>query len=115
MSDFHEAFDGEGTGLSTTASGNPERPHDDINLSTKAFWSTTADEREKTFAILREHRPITWQPPFEDQLIDDPEDYGYWAITTHRHLVEVTRRPDDFLSGPGIVGDNVPPEFLEPT
>lgn len=106
-------FAGEGTGLTTSASGNPDRPYDETNLSTKAFWSTTADERERSFAMLRRDRPITWQPPFEDQLIDDPQDYGYWAIVTHRHLIEVTRRPDDFLSGPGILMENLPAAIIE--
>jgi len=106
-------FDAQGTGLTTLASGNPDRPYDEISLSGKAFWSTTMDEREKSFAVLRKERPITWQPPFEENLVPVEDDYGYWAITTHRHLVEVTRRPDDFLSGPGIVADNVPAELLE--
>ncbi len=106
-------FEGQGTGLTQHASGDPDRPHDEINISAKAFWSTTADEREKTFAMLRGERPITWQPPLEDNLLPVADDYGYWAVTTHRHLVEVTKRPDDFLSGPGIVGDNMPTEMLE--
>jgi cytochrome P450 len=97
----------------THPSGNPDRPYDSINLSTKEFWWATMDEREKTFAVLRQERPITWQPPFEDQLIDEPNDYGYWAITTHRHLVEVTRRPDDFQSGPSILMENVPIQVVE--
>jgi cytochrome P450 len=107
------SFEGQGTGLTQHASGNPDRPYDGVNISGKSFWSTTAEEREKTFAVLRAERPITWQPPFEDNLLPVEDDYGYWAITTHRHLVEVTRRPDDFLSGPGIVGDNMPTEMLE--
>jgi cytochrome P450 len=106
-------FAGQGTGLTQHSSGNPDRPYDEINLSTTAFWSTTMDEREKSFAVLRKQRPITWQPPFEDQLMPVADDYGYWAITTHRHLVEVTKRPTDFLSGPGIVMDNLPTEFME--
>lgn len=99
--------------LQSNASGNPDRPYDDINISTKGFWWTTMDEREKTFAVLRKERPITWQPPFEDGLIDEPEDYGYWAVTTHRHLVEVTRRPEDFLSAPSILMENLPVQVIE--
>jgi cytochrome P450 len=72
-------FAGQGTGLTTHASGNPDRPYDEINLSSEAFWSTTMEEREKSFAVLRRERPITWQPPFEDQLLPVEEDYGYWA------------------------------------
>ena len=106
-------FEGQGTGLTRQASGNPDRPYDEINISKREFWATTMDEREQTFAVLRRERPITWQPPLEDNLLPVPDDYGYWAVTTHRHLVEVTKRPDDFLSGPGIVGDNMPVEMLE--
>jgi len=106
-------FEGQGTGLTQHASGNPDRPYDELNTSAKSFWSTTGDEREKTFAVLRRERPVTWQPPFEDNLLPVDDDYGYWAVTSHRHLVEVTRRADDFLSGPGIVGDNIPTEMLE--
>ncbi|GAA5174397.1 cytochrome P450 [Pseudonocardia eucalypti] len=106
-------FEGQGTGLTRQASGNPDRPYDEINISKREFWATTMDERERTFAVLRRERPITWQPPLEDNLLPVPDDYGYWAVTTHRHLVEVTKRPDDFLSGPGIVGDNLPVEMLE--
>jgi cytochrome P450 len=106
-------FEGRGTGLTQLASGCPDRPYEEINLSTTAFWSTTMDEREKSFAALRRLRPITWQRPFDDQLLPVDDDYGYWAITTHRHLIEVTRRPHDFLSGPGITMDNLPPEILE--
>jgi cytochrome P450 len=106
-------FEGQGTSLTRHPSGNPDRPYDELNVSAKPFWSTTADEREKTFAVLRRERPITWQPPLEDNLMPIEDDYGYWAVTTHRHLIEVTRRPDDFLSGPGIAGDNVPQEIIE--
>ena len=108
-----DSFEGQGTGLTRHASGNPDRPYDEIDVSTKAFWSATMDEREETFALLRERRPISWQRPFEDQLLQVPDDYGYWAITTHRHLVEVTKRPADFLSGPGILMENVPAELVE--
>jgi cytochrome P450 len=94
-------------------SGNPDRPHDGINLSSRAFWWATADERERSFAVLRAQRPITWQPPFEDALIDDPEDYGYWAIVTHRHLIEVTRRPHDFASSPSILMETMPAAIIE--
>ena len=110
--DWSAYFD-EDEEFGSNRSGNPDRPYDEINLSTHDFWWATMDEREKTFAILRKERPITWQPPFADQLIDEPEDYGYWAITTHRHLVEVTRRPDDFRNAPSILMENVPVQTVE--
>ncbi|MCD2189744.1 cytochrome P450 [Actinomycetospora soli] len=97
----------------STASGNPDRPHDVEDISSKAFWSATGEERERTFARLRARGTITWHPPMEDSLLDDPEDFGFWAVTTYDDLVEVTRRPDDFLSGPGILMESAPHEFVE--
>jgi cytochrome P450 len=97
----------------SNASGNPDRPYDELSTSTKDFWWASAAERERTFAVLRRERPITWQPPFEDQLIEVPDDYGYWAITTHRHLIEVTRRPEDFRSAPSILMENMPVQVID--
>ncbi len=96
-----------------TASGNPDRPYDGEDISSRAFWSTTADEREKTFARLRERGTVTWHPPFEDSLLDDPDDHGFWAVTTYDDLVEVTKRHEDFLSGPGILMESAPAELVE--
>ena len=99
--------------VTRSASGNPDRPYDELDISSRAFWSTSADVREKTFALLRERNTPTWHPPFQDQLVDDDEDYGFWAVTTYDHLVEVTKRHEDFLSGPGILMENLPAEFVE--
>jgi cytochrome P450 len=103
------------TTVTRNASGDPQRPYDEVDISSRAFWSTTADERERSFAVLREQRPFSWHPPFEDQLLDDPEDHGFWAVTTHDDVVEVTRRHEDFLSGHGILMENLPPEIVEST
>jgi hypothetical protein len=67
------------------------RPFDPIDLSSKAFWSTTAADRETSFAELREKRPVSWHPPAEDSLMHDPEDRGYWAVTRHADVVTVSR------------------------
>ncbi|MCD2188113.1 cytochrome P450 [Actinomycetospora soli] len=99
--------------VTRSASGNPDRPYDELDISSRAFWSTSADVREKTFALLRERGTVTWHPPFQDQLLEDPEDYGFWAVTRYDDLVEVTKRHEDFLSGPGILMENLPAEFVE--
>ena len=102
------------TGLvSTFASGNADRPYDDEDISSHAFWATDMFEREKTFARLRARDTITWHPAPDDQVFEHPDDYGFWAITKHADLVEVTKRHEDFLSGPGIVMENLPAEFIE--
>ncbi|OLM09185.1 MULTISPECIES: cytochrome P450 [unclassified Pseudonocardia] len=95
------------------ASGHPDRPYDAADLSSKAFWSQTPQQREDTFAQLRAERPVSWHPPFEDQLIDDPGDHGFWAIVGYDDLVEVTKRHEDFLSGHGILLESLPPELIE--
>ena len=65
----------------TTGMSGSSRTYDAIDLSSRAFWSTTAAERERSFAVLRAERPVSWHPPVEDALMDDPLDRGYWAIT----------------------------------
>jgi cytochrome P450 len=89
------------------------RPYDDIDLSSRAFWSTTAADREQTFATLRRERPVSWHPPVQDALLEDPEDPGYWAVVRHADIVETSRRTDVFVSGQGVLFENIPVEMLE--
>lgn len=96
-----------------TASSAAIRSYDPIDLSSRAFWSTTAAERERSFAVLRTERPVSWHPPVQDTLIEDPADPGYWAVTRHADIVTVSRSNDVFLSGKGVLFDNVPEELLE--
>ncbi|WP_304107917.1 cytochrome P450 [Mycolicibacterium bacteremicum] len=90
-----------------------ERAYDPIDLSSRAFWATTAADREISFAELREQRPVSWHPPVEDALMPDPADRGYWAVTRHADVVEVSRNSEVFLSGQGVLFENVPQELLE--
>ena len=90
-----------------------ERPFDPTDLSSRAFWATTAADREVAFAELRANRPISWHPPVEDALMQDPDDRGYWAVTKHADVVAVSRDSETFLSGKGVLFENVPEELLE--
>ncbi|HZE17810.1 MAG TPA: cytochrome P450, partial [Mycobacterium sp.] len=85
-----------------TAMTATARAYDAIDLSSRAFWSTTAAERERSFAVLRAERPVSWHPPVEDALMHDPDDPGYWAITRRADIVTVSRNNDVFLSGKGV-------------
>jgi cytochrome P450 len=96
-----------------TTTTRAERPYDPADLSSLAFWSGTAVDRERVFAELRRERPISWHPPVDGALFDDPDDRGFWAVVRHADLVEVTRRHDDFISGEGIVFDSMPKELLD--
>ncbi|WP_286212672.1 cytochrome P450 [Mycolicibacterium mageritense] len=89
------------------------RPYDPIDISSKAFWSTTAAEREKSFAQLRAQRPVSWHRPVEETLMPDPEDPGFWAVTRHADILTVSRDSETFLSGKGVLFDTVPEELLE--
>lgn len=89
------------------------RPYDAIEVSSRAFWSTTAADRERSFAQLRAQRPVSWQPPVEDAALPDPTDQGFWAVTRHADIVTVSRDSDTFLSGKGVLFDNFPEELLE--
>ena len=89
------------------------RPYDPADLSSTGFWSQTAAQREEVFAELRRDRPVSWHRPVENGLFEDPNDQGFWAVTRHADLVEVTKRPEDFLSGEGIVFESMPQELLD--
>ena len=97
----------------TGTSGTEPRAYDPIDLSSRAFWSTTAAERERSFAVLRAERPVSWHPPVEDALMPDPDDPGYWAVTRRADIVTVSRNNEMFLSGKGVMFENVPEELLE--
>ncbi|WIX75235.1 cytochrome P450 [Amycolatopsis carbonis] len=90
-----------------------QREYDEIDLSSRAFWSTRAADRERSFAALRQERPVSWHRPVEDALMEDPEDPGYWAVVRHADIVEVSRRNDVFVSGQGVMFENIPEEMLE--
>ncbi|MEE6178576.1 cytochrome P450 [Mycobacterium sp. 050134] len=89
------------------------RAYDAIDLSSRAFWSQSAAERERSFAVLRAERPVSWHPPVQDALVHDPDDRGYWAVTRRSDVVAVSRNNDVFLSGRGVMFENIPVELLE--
>lgn len=92
------------------------RPYDETDVSSSAFWSGHAADRERSFARLREERPVSWHPPAESPLLptaaDDP---GFWAVVRHGDIVSVSRRNDIFVSGQGVMFGEAPPELLEAT
>ena len=91
------------------------RVYDAVDLSSRAFWSTTAADRERSYAVLRAERPVSWHPPVADSMLNDPDDPGFWAVTRHADIVTVSRNNDVFLSGKGVQFENIPEEMLETT
>lgn len=76
------------------------------------FWTAPLPERAAGFAALREAPGIGFfsQPPSP---VGDPG-AGYYALTRHAEVVEASRAPGVFRSGPGATSvADMPPEFLE--
>ena len=72
---------------------------DDINLTDPAFWTQSLEQRQAGFALLRRERPIAF---FEEPTFGDiPLGPGYWAITKHADVLEISRNPELFCSGLG--------------
>jgi cytochrome P450 len=92
-----------------------DREYSDIDISGREFWEATAEEREETFARLRREDPVSWQRPIENAVAPDPQDPGYWAVVTHADITTVSQGNDVFVSGQGVLFDQLPPEFLEMT
>ncbi len=89
---------------------------EDIDLTNLDFWRRPLAEREAGFATLRRERPIAH---FDDIVIEGtdfvfPPAGGYYAITRHHDVAEISRQPEVFLSGPGAVTIfDLPPEMVE--
>lgn len=99
--------------IPATSEGKP--PHSEVEISSKAFWDQTSEERERTFKLLRETDPVSWQRPVEDAVTPDPDDPGYWAVTKQADIVRVSKDNETFISGQGVLFDLLPTIFLEMT
>ncbi|MFP5019468.1 cytochrome P450 [Pseudonocardia phyllosphaerae] len=97
------------------ATGDRKPEHYPVDISTKAFWNQTSEQREETFRVLREEQPVSWQRPVDDAVTPDPDDPGYWAVVKHADIVKVSRDNETFVSGQGVLFDLLPPIFLELT
>jgi cytochrome P450 len=97
--------------IPATSERKPE--HYPVDISTKAFWTLTSEEREETFKVLRAEQPVSWQRPVDDAVTPDPDDPGYWAVVKHADIVKVSRDNETFVSGQGVLFDLLPPIFLE--
>ncbi len=86
---------------------------DDIDLSNVFFWSLPIPEREGAFQKLRREDPI--RKFKEVDFIPGLEaGDGYYAITRHADILEISRQPAAFCSGRGATSINdMPTEMLE--
>lgn len=95
-----------------TSTMSQQRQYDPVSVSPLSFWAATAEEREESFKILRDERPISWHPPLEGALMP-PEQDGIWAITRHEDICRVSKNYETFSSAYGVQQEEVPAEILE--
>jgi cytochrome P450 len=91
------------------------REYDPLDISSHAFWAQVPAERDRAFAELRRERPISWHRPAETDLMPNPDDTGFWALTRNADIVAASRNPE--LSSSAAVGgvmlEDVPEEVAE--
>jgi cytochrome P450 len=87
-------------------------PFDPVSISPLSFWALTAEEREPYFKILRDERPVSWHPPIEGALMAAEVD-GVWAVTRHEDISYVSKNPEVFCSGRGVMIEAVPDDILD--
>lgn len=90
----------------------PSRTYDPVSISPLSFWADTSEGRETSFKILRDERPISWHPPIAGALMV-PEIDGVWAATRHEDISYVSKNPDLFCSGQGVMIEAVPDDILD--
>ena len=73
------------------------RPFNDLDISSVEFWGKPPQVRDETFKTLRDKGGVTWHPPVEAQP-NPPIAPGFWAVTKHARLVEVSQNPQLFSS-----------------
>jgi methyl-branched lipid omega-hydroxylase len=71
----------------------------EIDISQREFWAWPWADREAAFRTLRRERPIAYFP--EPQVPGLPSGPGFYAITRHADILEMSARPDVFCSGQG--------------
>ena len=87
-------------------------PFDPVDISSLDFWAQSFEERERSFKILRDERPVSWHRPIEGSMME-PEIDGVWVVTRHEDVCYVSKHPELFCSGQGITFESVPEEMLE--
>jgi methyl-branched lipid omega-hydroxylase len=90
---------------------------DDIDLSDLAFWARSPEDIDGAFLALRRERPVAHfaERDLRDRSPNMPAPGpGYWAVTRYADVVEASRHPTVFRSGPGAVSViDMPEEMVE--
>ncbi|MDJ0441202.1 cytochrome P450 [Rhodococcus qingshengii] len=86
--------------------------HDDRRhlLNDLVWWHSNASERAALFEDFRRQTPRVFVP-FNSS--ENSTTKGYWAITSHADVFQVSRRPEDFGSGEGTQIFDQPEELRD--
>jgi cytochrome P450 len=84
----------------------PHERNTDVDISSRAFWTRSFEERDETFARLRKETPVSWHPPTEFPF--PHEEVGFWAVVTHADITAVSRQSERFGSRYGVGLDPIP-------
>jgi cytochrome P450 len=89
----------------------------DFDLSAISFWEDQGPgPRDEAYAQLRAEHPVSWWGPTENRdLPPEMSTGGYWAVMRYADIRHVSRNPDVFCSGRGVMFFDAPPEMLEAT
>ncbi len=85
----------------------------DIDLSAPEFWTADRAWRDGAFRTLRDEKPFAF---FEERVIEDapfPPGPGYYAVTRHDDIWQISRNPQLFCSGKGSNIGDLPVEMNE--
>jgi len=87
---------------------------EDADIASPEFWVAPLEHREGAFATLRREDPLRF---FEHQIPEGfpiPVGPGYWAVTKHADVLEVSRNPALYCSGKGATSTiDLPPQMNE--
>ena len=87
------------TGPAPAAAGAVDLGPDDADIADPDTY--TAGVPHATFLRLRREDPVSWW--------DEPAGRGFWAVTRHADLLEVSRRVDTFSSARGVTLEEMEP------
>ncbi|CAB5041726.1 unannotated protein [freshwater metagenome] len=80
-------------------------------FGSETFWSSGSATRSETFQQLRDTAPICFM---EEPIIPNfDQGPGFWSITRHADVMEVSRHPEIFCSGLGTNIPDLPIEIAE--
>jgi methyl-branched lipid omega-hydroxylase len=82
---------------------------DEIRLGQPETW--IRPDREGIFAKLRAERPVSFHE--EAEIPNFPRGPGFWAVTRHADLLQVSREAETFISGKGSNIGDLPVELNE--